>query len=162
MSDPYDAGLAMLARRELSTAQLRQRLERKGFGPDQATAALGRLQRAGALDDERTALALARRSADVRMHGRLRALREIESRGISRDLAQRAVDAVYGDIDEEALLERVLVRRLHRPLDSRAAQRRLHQQLVRQGFDPAAALSALKRHAAREMAATATEDGSGC
>ena len=152
MSDPYAVGLAMLARRELSTAQLRQRLERKGFGPDQVAAALGRLQRAGALDDGRTALALARRSADVRMYGRLRALREIEGRGISRDLAQRAVDSVYGDIDEQDLLERVLARRLHRPLDSRAAQRRLYQQLIRQGFDAAAALSAVKRHAAREMA----------
>ena len=152
MPDPYATGLAMLARRELSTAQVEQRLERKGFGPDQIAAAVGRLQRAGALDDERTAQALARRSAHVRMYGRLRALREIEGRGIGRDLARQAVDAVYGELDEQDLLERVLARRVGRPLDSRAALRRVYQQLVRQGFDAAAALSALKRHAAREMA----------
>ena len=142
----------MLARHELSTAQVRQRLERKGFGPDEVAGALRRLQRAGALDDERTAQALARRSAHVRLQGRLRALREIEGRGISRDLARRAVDAVYGELDEQELLERVLVRRLQGPLDSRAAMRRLYQQLIRQGFDAAAALSAVKRHAARQLA----------
>lgn len=152
MPDPYAAGLAMLARRELSAAQLRQRLERKGFDAGQIAAALGGLQRAGALDDERAALALARRSAEVRMHGRPRARREIEGRGISADLARRAVDAVYGDIDERDLLQRALRRRLHGPLDSRAALRRLHRQLVRQGFDADAVLAALRRHAPREAA----------
>ena len=141
----------MLARGELSAAQLRQRLERKGFGPDQITDALDRLRHSGALDEERTAQALARRSAHVRMHGRLRALREIEGRGIGRDLALRAVDAVYGELDEQDLLEQVLSRRLHGPLDSRAALRRVYQHLIRRGFDAAAALSALKRRAAREM-----------
>ncbi|MCY4599696.1 MAG: regulatory protein RecX [Acidobacteria bacterium] len=153
MPDPYAAGLAMLARGELSAAQLRLRLERKGFGPDQIADALQRLQRSGALDEERTAQALARRSAHVRMHGRLRALREIEGRGISRALALRAVDAVYGELDEQDLLEQVLSRRLHGPLDSRAALRRVYQHLLRRGFDASAALSALKRHSAREMAA---------
>ncbi len=141
----------MLARGELSAAQLRQRLERKGFSPDQITDALHRLQHSGALDEERTAQALARRSAHVKMHGRLRALREIEGRGIGRDLALRAVDAVYGELDEQDLLEQVLSRRLHGPLDSRAALRRVYQHLIRRGFDAAAALSALKRRAAREM-----------
>ena len=152
MPDPYAAGLAMLARRELPAAQLQQRLARKGFSPDQVAGALDRLRRSGALDDERTAQALARRSAHVRMHGRLRARQEIEGRGIGRELALRAVDAVYGELDEQDLLEQALVRRLRGPLDSRAALRRLHQQLVRQGFDAAAALAALKRHAARDVA----------
>ena len=142
----------MLARGELSTAQVRQRLERKGFGPDLVAGAVQRLQRAGALDDERAAQALARRSAHIRMHGRLRALREIEGRGIDRNLALRAVDAVYGELDEQDLLERVLVRRMRGSLDSRAALRRLYQQLTRQGFDSAAVLSALRRRAARETA----------
>lgn len=148
MADAYAAGLAMLARRELSTAQVRQRLARKGFGPDQVDGAVERLQRAGALDDERTARLLARRSAQIRMHGRLRAIRELQGRGIGPDLARRAVDAVYDELDEQALLEQVLVRRLNGPLDNRGALRRMYQQLVRQGFDTAAVLAALRRHGA--------------
>lgn len=148
MPDPYQAGLALLARRELSTAQVRERLARKGFGDDAIEAALARLQRAGALDDLRTARALAHRSASVRLHGRRRAVQELQSRGIERSLALTAVEATYRELDEDDLIERALARRLHGPIDSPAALRRLYQYLVRQGFDGAAAQAALRSHAA--------------
>ena len=147
MPDPYLAGLAMLSRRELSAAQVGERLARKGFDRDAVDAALGRLRQAGALDDARTAQALAHRSAHVRQHGRLRAVRELEARGLDRGLAQSAVDAAYREVDEDALLERALARRLRGPIDSPAALRRLYHYLVRQGFDGAAARAALERHA---------------
>ena len=134
----------MLARRELSAAQVRERLERKGFGRDQVEPALRRLQRAGALDDRRAAHALAHRSAHVRMHGRLRAVREIERRGIDRELAASAVDEAYRRIDEDALIARALARRRRGPAESGAERRRLHRYLVRQGFDGAAAAAALR------------------
>ena len=152
MADAYAAGLAMLARRELSATQVRQRLARKGFAPDHVEDAVERLRGAGALDDERTARLLARRSAHVRMHGRQRALRELQQHGIAPDLARRAVDAEYRELDEQDMLEQALARRLHGPLDSRAAQRRLYQQLVRQGFDAAAVLAALRRRGAHGSA----------
>ena len=148
MPDPYQAGLALLARRELSTAQVRERLARKGFGDDAIEAALARLQRVGALDDLRTARALAHRSANVRLHGRRRAVQELRSRGIERSLALKAVEATYRELDEHDLLERALARRLHGQIDSPAALRRLYQYLVRQGFDGAAAQAALRSHAA--------------
>lgn len=147
MPDPYPAGLAMLSRRELSTAQVRERLARKGFDRDAIEAALGRLRQAGALDDARTAQALAHRSAHVRLHGRLRAVRELEGRGIGRSLALSAVDAAYREVDEDELIERALARRLRGPIDSPAALRRLYHYLVRQGFDGAAARAALAPHA---------------
>ena len=149
MTDAYSAGLAMLARGELSAAQVRQRLERKGFTGEQLTAALEKLQQTGALDDLRAAQALARRSAHVRMHGRLRALREIEGRGISRELARQAVDAVYAELDEQALLERALARHGRSAAADPAAQRRLYQRLVRQGFDGGGVVQALRRAAGR-------------
>ena len=149
MADAYSAGLAMLARGELSAAQVRQRLERKGFAGEPLTAALEKLQQTGALDDLRAAQALARRSAHVRMHGRLRALREIEGRGISRELARQAVDAVYAELDEQALLEQALARHGRSAAADPTAQRRLYQRLVRQGFDGAGVVQALRRAAGR-------------
>ncbi len=148
MPDPYPAGLAMLSRRELSTAQVRERLSRKGFDSAAIEAALGRLRQAGALDDARTAQVLAHRSAHVRLHGRLRALRELEGRGIERDLALSTVDAAYREIDEDELIERALARHLRGPIDSPVALRRLYHRLIRQGFDAAAARAALARHTA--------------
>ena len=148
MPDPYLAGLAMLSRRELSTAQVSERLARKGFDRDAVEAALGRLRQVGALDDSRTAQALAHRSAQVRMHGRLRAVRELEARGIGRSLALSAVDAAYGEVDEDELIERALARRLRGPIETPAALRRLYHYLIRQGFDGAAARAALEPHTA--------------
>lgn len=148
MPDPYQAGLALLARRELSTAQVRERLARQGFDGDALEAALARLRRAGALDDLRTARALAHRSASVRLHGRRRAVQELQGRGIERSLALYAVEATYRELDEHDLIERALARRLRGPIDSPATLRRLYQYLVRQGFDGAAAQAALRAHAA--------------
>ena len=74
--------------------------------------------------------------------------RDINVRGIDRGLAQSAVDAAYREIDEDALIERALARRLRGPIDSPAALRRLYHHLVRQGFDGAAARAALAPHTA--------------
>ncbi len=151
MPDPYQAGLAMLSRRELSTAQVRERLARKGFDPDAIEDALARLREVRALDDARAAQALAHRS-HVRLHGRLRAVRELEGRGIDRGLALRAVDAAYREVDEGELIARALARRLRGPIETPAALRRLYHYLVRQGFDGAAARAALAPHAAPRAA----------
>ncbi|MGH9347404.1 MAG: RecX family transcriptional regulator, partial [Vicinamibacterales bacterium] len=47
----YLSGLEMLARRELSEAQLRARLARRRLDPDDVDAAVSRLRRERALDD---------------------------------------------------------------------------------------------------------------
>jgi len=65
-SDPYAAGLAMLARCELSTAEVVERLRRRGFAPGDVEAAVERLRDEHALDDHRTATVHARRSARIR------------------------------------------------------------------------------------------------
>ena len=152
MPDPYQAGLAMLSRRELCAAQVRERLAHKGFDPDAIEGALGRLRAVRALDDARTAQALAHRSAHVRLHGRLRAVRELEGRGIDRGLALRAVDAAYREVDEGELIARALARRLRGPIETPAALRRLYHYLIRQGFDGAAARAALAPHTAPRAA----------
>ena len=146
MPDPYLVGLAMLSRRELSTTQVRDRLRRKGFAEHEIKPALRHLGRTGALDDQRTALALAHSSAHIKMHGRQRAIRELELKGISRELSLTAVGKVYDGLDEQMLLERALARRLGGPIDSSAELGRLYRYLIRQGFDGTAALSVLKNH----------------
>jgi len=134
----YLSGLKLLARRELSERQLRARLARRQFEPDHIEAAVERLRQERALDDRRVALACARIEAGVRGRGRGRVLRQIEALGIARDVARAAVNEVFGDIDEAALLEQALDRRLRRgiALDDEADVRRVHRYLISQGFDP--------------------------
>ena len=138
----------MLARRELSTAQVRERLRRKGFDTDSIDQVLRRLVREGALDDHRTAVTFARRAALVKLQGRRRATRELQALGINRTQVEAAVAQVYGDLNEEVVLERALGRRLRGQVQSRAELRRLYQYLLRQGFEGNAAMGALLARAA--------------
>ena len=144
--DPYLVGLTMLARRELCTAQMRERLHKKGFTEHESDPAIRRLQHEGALDDGRTARAFARQALNLKMRGRQRTLREIQALGIDRHVAQIAVEEVYSTVDERQLIERVLAKRLDGQVSSPAEFRRLYQALLRQGFDSATAVSALRAH----------------
>ncbi len=157
MSDPvraaYTAGLAMLARRELSEAQIRERLRRKDYEGDAVDAAIERLRQAGAANDQRVALAAARTEAHVRSRGRAFVLRRLQSFGIASDIAETAVNDVFGAIDEPALLERALSRRLRGPggrVRDPAHFRRLYQQLLRQGFPSSTVVAALKARSRRD------------
>jgi regulatory protein len=143
----------MLARRELSEAQVRERLRRKDHSPEAANEAIARLKAARALDDRRVALAVARTEAQVRSRGRAYVLRRLQAVGIPDDIADDAVDEVFGAIDEQALLDRAIARRLRGPgarVRDAAHFRRLLQQLVRQGFAASAAIAALKARAKRD------------
>lgn len=148
-SDPYAAGMAMLARRELCAAQVAERLRRRGFAPEAAEAAVDRLRREGALDDHRTATLLARRAARTVHRGPRRAEQEIAALGIAPAVARAAVAEVYAEEREETVLERALARRL--PEGATVADRahfgRLHRYLVRQGFDPRLVTGTLRTRA---------------
>lgn len=147
MADAYVAGLTLLARRELSEAQVRARLERRKFDEEAIDAAVARLRREGALDDRRTAGACARTEAHVKRHGRLRAVRAIEALGIARPVARDAVAEAFADLDEDALLAQAIERRLRRgdsAVPTAAAVRRLHRYLLAQGFQAARVSAAIR------------------
>jgi regulatory protein len=145
--DTYLAALRLLARRELSEAQVRQRLARRQHDPEAIDAAIDRLKRARSIDDDRTAAAIARTELSVRGRGRLRVRRQIEAAGIAPATAQRAVDDAFAEVDDQALLEGALDRRLRGRAtiaDDREMQR-LYRYLLGQGFDSDRVLRALRR-----------------
>jgi regulatory protein len=149
VADAYVTGLRMLARRELSAAQVRQRLTRKEFQPDEIDAAIERLRNDRALDDRRTALACARTEAHVKRRGRLRVLRQVESLGIDRETATTAVAEVFADVDEDAAIENAIDRRLRagaeRTRPTALDLRRVQQYLLRQGFDGGKVNTAIRK-----------------
>jgi len=139
----YQTAVRLLARRELSTGQLRDRLAQRELPPSEIEAAITRLTRERAVDDARTALAYARRAADVKLRGQSRARREIEAMGIDPATARRAVAEVFDEVDEESVLERAITKRLDGPIRDRVQFRRLYQALLRQGFPPDRVAAAL-------------------
>ena len=71
---------------------------------------------------------------------------------IDKDLARDVVREVFGDVDERALMQRALAKRL--PTGAGAAGdsaqlRRLHAYLIRQGFSPSAAAALLRSRLGR-------------
>jgi regulatory protein len=136
----------MLARRELSEAQVRQRLARRGHDEDAIDAAVARLIEERAIDDERVAAAIARTETSVRRRGRLRVRRQIEHAGIAAPTARRAVDEVFGDIDNDAYLQASLAKRLRgrETIGDDKAFQRLYRYLVGQGFESDQVVRALK------------------
>jgi regulatory protein len=143
----YVDGLKMLGRRELSEAQVRQRLARKGHEPDAVDAAIERLRAERAIDDVRVAEAIAHTETTVHRRGKLRVRRQIEQAGIAPATARHAIDGVFESIDDETLLEEALARRLRARdrLADEAEFLRLFRYLVGQGFEPDRVLTALRK-----------------
>ena len=139
----HDVALRLLASRDLSTSQLRERLLRRRLPAGEIERAITRLTAAGLLDDARIAVAHARRAVQVKLRGRRRARQELHALGIDPPVANRALAAVFDEVDEGAVLERAVARRVEGPIRTRAEFRRLHRALLRQGFPPDEVTAAL-------------------
>jgi regulatory protein len=137
----------MLAQRELSEAQVRQRLARRGEAQDSIDQAVARLKAEGSINDERVAGLIARTQTRLKSRGRRRVQQQIEAAGIARSVASRAVDEAFQDVDADALLSASLSKRLRgreRIADDREFQR-LFRYLSAQGFDSDRILAHLRR-----------------
>ena len=146
----YADAVRMLARRELSVAQVRSRLADREHAPDAIDSAIEVLVESGALDDTRVAKAYARTASGVKGRGRLRVQRELVEMGIAKDVAAEAIAEVFGDLDERALIDKAIKKKLRftagpRKTLSLQERSRLYQFLMRQGFTPAAVSAALRR-----------------
>ena len=145
-NDTYLAALKMLAARELSEAQVRQRLARRGHDRDDIDHTITRLKADGNLDDARAAAVIARRETTVRRRGKARVSSRIRAAGIAPAVADLAVQHAFQDVDADTLLASALDKRLR----GRAAIaddrefKRLYRYLVGQGFEPDRVLARLR------------------
>ena len=147
MADAYTVALTLLSARELSETQLRTRLARRQFDAQSIEEAVSRLKADGTLNDRRVALAVARMESAIRHRGRARVIQKIRQAGIDSDTAEDAVREVFEEVDESALLDRALERRLRgktaKELDDKG-RARVVRGLVAQGFHLDAIFKKLK------------------
>jgi regulatory protein len=131
----YNKALGLLARREHSRRELRQKLDHKGYGGDEAVAALDRLGEQHYQDDSRFAEALIR-NRSAQGYGPMRLRTELKSHGLSDAHIRGLLDAA--DIDWADIAAAQLRRRYGSIGASDPAERaRRAQFLLRRGF-PAA------------------------
>jgi SOS response regulatory protein OraA/RecX len=152
--DAYTTALTWLARRELSSAQIRSRLARRHFPQSEIDDALVRLAQYRAVDDQRVARAAAHLEGAIRMRGRRRVLQKVQQLGVSPTIAKDAVDEVFKEIDEPALLDKAIERKLRgadpQSLDAKGTAR-IVRSLVAQGFEPGAIYARLRTRTGRDL-----------
>ena len=146
----YSDALKMLARRELSVAEVRARLADREHPPEAIDSAIEVLLENRALDDARVARAYARTASNIKGRGRLRVQRELQEMGIAKDVIAEAIADVFGNLDERALIDKAIKKKLRlsagpRKTLSLQERSRLYQFLMRQGFTPAGISAALRR-----------------
>ncbi|MEX1127401.1 MAG: regulatory protein RecX [Vicinamibacterales bacterium] len=143
----YLDGLKLLGRRELSVTQLRSRLIDRDHPAEETDEAIATLLENGALDDRRVARAYARTASKIKGRGRLRVSRELQAMGIAKEVVAEAVAEVFSDLDERALIDRAIQKKLRggKKPSTMQERARLYQFLMRQGFTPAAVSAALRR-----------------
>ena len=119
--DLIQAGLAFaaekkaddyLARAEQSRFGLTQKLAKKGHSRESIDAALDYLDGRGFLSDSRFAESWLRTHAISKSQGRSRLLKELLSRGISRSIANEALDVFFEEHDEEDLCRKACAKAL--------------------------------------------------
>jgi len=132
----YTAALRALMRRAHSIHEMRQYLGRRAEGKDDVARVIARLREQNYLDDARYALDYARHHAQSRRQGRFRIARELRARGVPDRHIEAALDAIFAETDEAALVRARLKRQLSRTRGALDRPRiaSLYRSLLRAGF----------------------------
>ena len=148
----YTDALQLLARRELSEKELRDRLLDRDHPRDEIDRVIAHLLESKTLDDRRVALAYARTATNVKGRGRLRVARELSAMGIAKETATEAIAEVFADVDERTLIAKALQKKMRGKarISNAAEHARLYQYLMRQGFTPAGIVAALRKLGGRD------------
>jgi regulatory protein len=127
----------LLAAKPRSVEELRERLLEKGWADEAAVEyALGRLKEYGYLDDERFAFGFASYRVKQKPVGRQRLARDLQTKKISKETADAALELVYQETPEDELIARAIEKRIRlrgRPT-TRQATKSLYDHLLRLGF----------------------------
>jgi regulatory protein len=109
---PEGVALRLLALRDHSRQELRQKLIAKDFTPAEVDEVVERLAGKGYLDDARYARRLAAYLGRERMLGPRRIVQKLLQKGLSSDLVDEAVAAGEGDFPAPERLRRLLQKKL--------------------------------------------------
>jgi len=102
-----EAAHRLLSHRARTRRELERRLGEKGFGADRVAGCIEKLEESGLVDDAAVAAAFVRDRLHHRPRGSGRLGDELRTRGVSRDVAQRAIDEVF---EAEQTSDEVLAR----------------------------------------------------
>ncbi|MBV9928243.1 MAG: RecX family transcriptional regulator [Acidobacteria bacterium] len=127
----------LLAAKPRSVEELRERLLEKQWTDEAAVEyALAKLKEYGYLDDERFAFGFASYKVRQKPVGRQRLARDLQTKKVSKETAEAALELVYQETPEEELIARAIEKRIRlrgRPA-TRQETKSLYDHLLRLGF----------------------------
>jgi regulatory protein len=141
------AALRFLESRQRSVAEVRRRLTTAGYRAELIEGAIERLLALGILDDEAFTAAWVESRDRARPRGERALRRELQVKGVGRELVDAAMDQRRpepgGEADPDIVAAERLVARhasaLARVADPRKRRQRAYALLARNGFDPSIA-----------------------
>ncbi len=139
-----DLAYKAVARRDLTVAELRIRLERKHVPPEAIDEAVAELQDTGFVDDARYARQFAEDKRELERWGTERIARDLHRRGIPRELIEQAV--ADGSRDAELATAVLLLEQRVPPPRNDQERDRAWRILLRRGYSPEIAYEAISRY----------------
>ncbi len=130
--------MKLLSYRPRSESELRRRLQGQGCPPEVVESTLNKLKRAGFVEDRLAARLLAEDRLLSRPRSRRLLARELQDKGFSPELADRAARGALPELSERELARRALQGKLGlwRGLPAEKRMRRAYSFLLRRGFSP--------------------------
>ena len=146
----YDYAIGALGRRMRSVAELKRLLRSRvdaetEYGQTLVELVIRRLKDQGYLNDARYAAAYSSLRRDNEKFGRRRVISDLRAKGVHAEVIDKAVAAVYDDVNEERQAREYLRRkRIAKPKDQKQVAR-VFRQLIRAGFGSKAIFAILKK-----------------
>ena len=134
---PFDWAGKILSRREHSEAELRRKMQTKGFGAEAIEQTCLRLKELGWLNDARFAAVFARDLVEVRRLGPFVVRAKLREKGLEDDIVERALSEVSNPETERRRLRQWIERRSRSLNESDPRKRRdkLFRFLAQKGFE---------------------------
>jgi len=146
----YEYAVGALGRRARSVAELKRLLRPRvdadtEYGRTLMELVIRRLKDRGYLNDAQYAAAYSSFRRDNEKFGRRRVITDLKAKGVHSEVIDKAVDAVYDEVSDEAQAREYLKRkRLVKPKDQKQSAR-IFRQLVRAGFASKTIFAILKK-----------------
>ncbi len=145
----FEYAVGALARRMRTVRDLRRlmkmRAEEGDAGERAMDAVVKRLEELGYLSDARFANDFARLRKENERYGRRRVQQDLSAKGVSAELATKALDTAYEDVDEVTQVRAYIERkRMRQPVDQKETARAMNR-LVRAGFSMGAIFKVLRQ-----------------
>jgi regulatory protein len=146
----YDYAVKSLASRMRSVAELKRNLRRRveahtELGQTLVELVIRKLKDQGYLNDSQYASAYSSFRRDNEKFGRRRVVTDLRAKGVHGDVIEKAVDAIYDEVNEESQARAYLRRkRLQKPTNEKETAR-VFRSLLRAGFGSKTIFTILKK-----------------